>query len=137
MKTTVELCIIWTLCVLSVGLAAPRLQSEAFPPLSDPVGFAGPFVGVHGDALLVAGGANFPDRPPWEGGKKVWQDRVHVMTRGGDSAWEWRTVGQRLPHPLAYGVSVTTPQGIVCAGGCDSDRSYAKAFRIRWHAGSG
>ena len=36
------------------------LKAEALPDLPDPIGMAGPFVGVHNDALIVAGGANFP-----------------------------------------------------------------------------
>ena len=48
---------------------------------SDPLGVAGPFVGVHNEALIVAGGANFP-RPVWdEESKKVWHDKIHVLTR--------------------------------------------------------
>ena len=34
------------------------------PPLPDKLGFAGPFLGTHNGALLVAGGAYFPDGPP-------------------------------------------------------------------------
>ena len=49
---------------------------EKLPPLPDALGVAAPFAGVSGGALLVAGGANFPDKMPWEGGKKVWHDRV-------------------------------------------------------------
>ena len=45
---------------------------EKLPPLPDREGFAGSFAGVSGDALLVAGGANFPGAKPWEGGAKAW-----------------------------------------------------------------
>jgi len=31
-------------------------------------GVAGAFPGITGDKLIVAGGANFPDKKPWEGG---------------------------------------------------------------------
>ena len=34
------------------------------------LGFAGPINGVTHNVLIVAGGANFPDKMPWEGGKK-------------------------------------------------------------------
>jgi N-acetylneuraminic acid mutarotase len=34
------------------------------------IGLAGPIVGVTGDCLLIAGGANFPHLPPWEGVRK-------------------------------------------------------------------
>jgi len=57
------------------------------PPASGEVkqaGLAGPFVGVHGDALLVAGGANFPDLPPWRGGKKVWWNDVYMLEKEAD-----------------------------------------------------
>ncbi len=40
--------------------AEARLAVKALPDLPDPIGVAGPFVGVHNDALIVAGGANFP-----------------------------------------------------------------------------
>ena len=36
-----------------------------------------------GGAILVAGGANFPDKKPWEGGKKVWYDTVFVLETAG------------------------------------------------------
>ena len=39
--------------------------------------------GVSGGALLVAGGANFPDKKPWQGGTKVWYDTVFVLDEPG------------------------------------------------------
>src|SRR5437763_6614440 len=84
--------------------------------LPDPIGFAGSFAGVSGDALLVAGGANFQGEPPWRGGTKKWHDSVFVLEHPGDT---WKN-GGKLPRPLAYGVSVSTPEGIICAGGGDA-----------------
>ena len=49
------------------------LEWTQLPSIPDREGFAGPFAGVSGGALLVAGGANFPDKKPWEGGTKVWR----------------------------------------------------------------
>jgi len=54
---------------------------KPLPPIPDPVGVAAPFAGVSGGALIVAGGANFPDRPPWQGGTKVWHDAVWVLDK--------------------------------------------------------
>jgi len=62
--------------------------------LPDREGFAGSYAGVSGGALIVAGGANFPDKRPWEGGTKIWYDRIFVLE---PAASTWRTVG-RLPH---------------------------------------
>lgn len=101
------------------------------PPLPDPLGFAGAFVGTHHGALLVAGGANFPDRPPWEGGTKTWHDRVFGLEQP-DGAWR---VAGRLPRPLGYGVSLSAKEGVVCLGGGDARRHYAEVFVLRWDRG--
>jgi N-acetylneuraminic acid mutarotase len=78
---------------------------------------------------VLAGGANFPDGPPWEGGKKVWYDDVFVLeTPGG----EWRTAGI-LPCPLAYGVSVSHKRGLILIGGSDARRHYASVWVLHWN----
>lgn len=86
------------------------------------------FAGVSRGALLAAGGANFPGKKPWDGGAKVWYDRVFVLERP-DGAW--REAG-RLRRPLGYGVSVSHPSGVICAGGSDADRHYRECFRLEW-----
>ena len=104
---------------------------KPLPPLPDKEGFAGPFAGVSHGALLVAGGANFPEKKPWEGGKKVWYDTIFALDRP-DGQW---SVAGKLPRPLGYGVSVTHRDGVVCVGGSDADRHYADAFRLECTAG--
>jgi N-acetylneuraminic acid mutarotase len=106
-------------------------ESKPLPSVSDKEGFAGPFAGVSNGALLVAGGANFPDKRPWEGGTKVWYDSVFVLEKPNGA---WKNAG-KLPRPLAYGVCVTHGNGVVCVGGSDKDRYYADAFRLEWRAG--
>ena len=48
---------------------ADRLSWSELPPLPNTPGYGGPFVGTHGSVLVVAGGANFRDAAPWEGGE--------------------------------------------------------------------
>jgi N-acetylneuraminic acid mutarotase/MFS family permease len=101
---------------------------ERLPDVPDRVGFAGPFAGVSADTLLVAGGANFPQDPPWRGGSKAWYDTVFALEQPHG---QWRTVG-KLPRPLAYGIAVTTQEGVLCIGGGDAQLHYADCFRLRW-----
>jgi N-acetylneuraminic acid mutarotase len=108
------------------SLHAASLSFSQLPPLPDREGFAGAFAGVADGQLLVAGGANFPDKKPWENGKKVWYDTVFALDKT-DGAW--RIVG-KLPRPLGYGVSVTTSNGIVCIGGSDAERHHAEVFLL-------
>lgn len=111
------------------------LKWEELTSLPDKEGFAGAFAGVSGDALIVAGGANFPFGRPWDEDQtkstKVWYDHVFVLT---DPKGEWKT-GWKLPRPLGYGVSVTTDEGVVCIGGGDAQRHYADVFRLEWAGG--
>lgn len=104
------------------------LEWSPLPPLPDPNGFAGPFAGVSHGALVVAGGANFPQQLPWEGGQKVCYDSIFVLPEPGG---KWLS-GSLLPRPVAYGVSVTTPRGILCAGGSGLKEAYRDAFLLRW-----
>lgn len=97
---------------------------ETLPPLPDPHGFAGAYAGVTRGVLVVAGGANFPDKKPWENGTKVWHDRVFALERP-DAAW--RIVG-RLPRVLGYGVSVSSKRGVICVGGNNADGPCADSF---------
>ena len=104
------------------------LSWSVLPPVPDDLGFAGPFAGVHNDALIVAGGANFP-QPVWEN-DKVWHDRVFVLTRNDDK-YEWKDGGQ-LPRPIAYGASVSTKAGVVCMGGNDANGTFDEVFLLSW-----
>ncbi|MCX6878023.1 MAG: galactose oxidase [Verrucomicrobia bacterium] len=96
------------------------------PPLPVSLGVAGPFAGVTDGALLVAGGANFPDKMPWEGGRKVWHADVFALEKPDG---KWRKVGQ-LPCPLGYGVALTTERGVLCLGGSDAARHHAEVFAV-------
>ena len=118
------------LAIAPPSFAADRewLSWTALPPVPDELGFAGPFAGVHNDALIVAGGANFP-KPVWEN-DKVWHDRVFVLTHTGDK-YEWKDGGQ-LPRPIAYGASVSTKAGVVCMGGNDANGTFDEVFLLSW-----
>jgi N-acetylneuraminate epimerase len=129
------LAVIINLCVLAPALLAadqpPLAPWRPLPPLPDLEGFGGMFAGTCGRALVAAGGANFPDRRPWEGGAKRWYDTVWLLDEPGGA---WRRAG-RLPRPTAYGASSNTPSGVVCAGGGDADRHFEDVYRLTTKAG--
>src|SRR5699024_4922041 len=93
-------------------------------PVGEPywtqLGLAGPVAGAHGDHLIVAGGANFPEptrtasRSP-ELGKVYWNDAFVVRRSGG--SYEWLDVELRLPDAIAYAACVSTPRGVIVIGG--------------------
>lgn len=117
----------WGLACCACGSAGTWRQ---LPSLPDAEGFAGAFAGVSNGALIVAGGANFPEKKPWEGGKKVWYDTVYALESPEGT---WRVAGT-LPRPLGYGVSATR-DGVVCVGGSDAAGHHADVFRLEWRDG--
>jgi N-acetylneuraminic acid mutarotase len=120
-----------SMIALIVAATMASTTWQRLPDLPDREGFAGMFAGVSGGPLIVAGGANFPDKKPWESGKKVWYDRVYVLDRRDG---EWKDAG-RLPRPIGYGVSATHGSRVICVGGSDADRHYADAFALEWRDG--
>ena len=104
-------------------------QWSQLPPLPDRTGFAGPFAGVSGEALLVAGGANFPGGRPWDGHKKVWHDRIFLLDKPEGI---WRELDRKLPAVAAYGVSINTRNGLLCIGGGNAKRHSRDVLLLRW-----
>lgn len=108
-------------------LFAPAADWTPLPPLPSKQGFAGSFAGVAGGALIVAGGTNFPDKMPWEGGTKTWYDEIHVLTEPEGS---WKVMG-KLPKPNGYGVSLSTGDGMLVIGGGDAAGHFREVWRVR------
>ena len=123
MNRTLVLFIPVLLCLSQVAAGSSPVAWEKGIPIPDEHGFAGPFAGVSSGTLVVAGGANFPDSYPWEGGRKVWHDRIFLLPEGSK---EWTVSSLKLPRALAYGVSVSLPEqnnSIVMLGGSDGQRT--------------
>lgn len=83
-------------------------------------GVAGAYIGTTGQAVLVAGGANFAgarakaDAGQWYAHEGLDKRRVRTVfaLRGND----WAEVGQ-LPFGMAYGASFTLDDGVLVVGG--------------------
>ena len=104
------------------SLSLPAIHGKENP------GIAGAFSGFIGDNLVIAGGANFPNKKPWEvGSEKVWWSTLYYRS-SQDSLWH--VVDNALPKKIAYGVSIMLPEGLLCIGGCDSERCYDDVFLL-------
>ncbi|MBT4270300.1 MAG: sodium/solute symporter [Candidatus Marinimicrobia bacterium] len=108
--------------VCSMLWATQSLAWNKLPDLPNPLGVAGPFVGIHNDVLILSGGANFPNGVPWEktddgfNSPKIYNDQIHVLIKNGND-YSWYNSPVTLPRSLAYGVSIPTINGIICIGG--------------------
>lgn len=101
---------------------------------SKSLGFAGLINGVNNNVLVVAGGANFPDGLPWEGGKKYYSNEIFVLQKAGKKFVWNKKVKNTLPEPIAYCGNTSTDSGIVYVGGENENGISNKAFIINWNS---
>ncbi len=104
------------------------LHWKRLADLPDAEGFAGSYAGVAQGTLIVTGGANFPEKPLWEGGPKRWTNRVFFM----DSlASGWKEAAP-LPQPLGYGASASLPEGLMLIGGSFTGGAVADCYLLTY-----
>lgn len=103
---------------------------HGLPPLGDPcdaafgLGVSAPYAGVAEGALLVAGGANFPDVPAADGGRKGFYEGIYLLRDGA-----WRRAGS-LPRAAAYGATCAVEGALYCVGGSGPEGAFADVWRL-------
>ena len=103
----------------------PGIPDEAYAK-----GVSAPFCGVVGDALVVAGGANFPDKSLLEGGaKRVYAD-IWAYASGA-----WVNVGV-LPDSTAYGATFAVDDALILAGGNICGVTTDKVYELKLKDGA-
>lgn len=105
---------------------------ESIPAVSETeksIGYAGMLGGVHQQHIIAAGGANFPDKMPWDGGEKKWHDDIFIYSNG-----QWIVSKERLPVPLAYAANVSTEKGIYSIGGNNENGPSKRTLILKYHA---
>jgi cyclically-permuted mutarotase family protein len=121
----------------SQGKAITTIQWDKIATLensdgSRSIGVAGAINAVYDQALIIAGGANFPDKMPWEGGKKQYSDEIHILQQlDGQYIWN-KKVKAKLPEQIAYCGNTSTQSGIVYAGGENAAGLSKRAFLVKF-----
>ena len=123
--------VIALLCVVSCSEKAmivkelPRIPDAAYAK-----GVSAPFCGVAGEALVVAGGANFPDKSLLEGGaKRVYAD-IWALESG-----DWAHAGV-LPDSTAYGATFAVDGSLILAGGNVCGETTDKVYELTLRDGA-
>lgn len=100
------------------------------PPLAEQTenpGLAGVFSGIIQKHLLILGGANFPDKKPWDGGQKCWWNTFYDYDLENGV---WNVIPNFLPRSLAYGISIQLPDMLLGVGGCDANVCYSEVWSL-------
>ncbi|CAG5018520.1 N-acetylneuraminate epimerase [Dyadobacter sp. CECT 9275] len=113
--------------IFSDTIAQTAIKWSELPSLPGGKGWAGMYAGVSNDALIAMGGANFPEKYPWEGGKKKWYEDIYVLR---DKTWI--KAKEKLSSPMAYGVSVTHKNEVILIGGSNENGYSRQVTAMQW-----
>lgn len=80
-------------------------------------GLAGAYSGIIKNNLIILGGANFPDKMPWDGGLKKYHSTIYVLSLSGKKPCQWVSTKIDFPVPIAYGATVLHKDKLICIGG--------------------
>lgn len=97
------------------------------------LGFAGAINGISNEVLIVTGGTNFPEKMPWEGGKKSYSQTINVLQKCKDQFTWIKEVKTVLPEPIAYCGTTSTNLGVVYVGGENENGLSNKSFLLKWN----
>lgn len=96
------------------------------------LGVAGPVTGVLNNMLFIAGGANFPNSMPWEGGSKQYYQKGYLWNRGKGNQLTLASSFD-LPEPIAYAATAHTATGLVYAGGENERKLSSACWLVEWN----
>ena len=127
----------WISLLLAGCLAACHTETmkvtewKSIPDAAYAKGVSAPFCGAIQDVLVIAGGANFPDKSLLEGGaKRVYADIWARAPRGR----KWVHAGI-LPDSAAYGATFAVDSALVLAGGNVCGVTTDKVYELRLRYG--
>ncbi|HSK12677.1 MAG TPA: hypothetical protein VK907_05645, partial [Phnomibacter sp.] len=99
-------------------------------------GLAGAVSGMVGKSYIIAGGANFPEAMPWEGGKKQYHADIHVFGQQADGKLQYVGIQGSLPIPLAYPAIAQGNDEILVAGGETINGFSNECYKILYGPGT-
>lgn len=122
--TVASLSVINVMCVSNKNNEIPeQIMEQGFEN-----GVSGAFTGRLNEMIIQAGGCNFPVDPLGKDSKKKFYQGIYSIEQD-TNGYSPRLIGE-LPKPLAYGIGVTTPEGLIIIGGSDTVASYKEVYKL-------
>lgn len=100
------------------------------PTDRDDPGVAGAFIGAVGDRIVVAGGSDFPQAAPWEGGVKRFVKTIRLLTFSADTCTCRLLAATELPAGIAHGCSAVAGGRLYCFGGLTDKGESQEVFAL-------
>jgi cyclically-permuted mutarotase family protein len=132
----VIICMFFKAEILAQEISVPAMKwkiASGMPSVNGmgkALGVAGAVIGMHNNVMVIAGGANFPDSMPWQGGKKKYYNDAYVFKVNGTRVKFKNRFN--LPKNIAYSANCSAEMGIVYAGGEDEVGISKKVMLLVW-----
>lgn len=100
------------------NIAIDWKEGDSLPDIENQrhIGVAGPITGIIGNKLIIAGGANFPEKMPWDGGIKKYQQDVYLYDINSEGKIKY--IGrQDFKDSLAYSANISIDDKLFSIGG--------------------
>ena len=124
--------VIFCMPLLLFGQIQKQLKWEELPSVPVKKGNAGMYAGVSNGALLSMGGADLENGLPWYQTESKSYDHVFILPEGSKT---WQPVADKLPRPMAFGISISYNDQIVLVGGRDGQNYYRDVYTVRQNKG--
>lgn len=112
------------------------VNKVAVMPVAKAHGSAGAFIGKVGGVIIVAGGSDFENAKPWDGGTKTYYDKLWTITESGGEVLCEEVKGTSLPLPLGNGCVAGDGKTMYCIGGLNSEGRSSEIFTISGDIGN-
>ncbi len=96
----------------------------------------GAFMGDHNGVVILAGGADVSIEDALIAKPGRYFDDIFVLRKDASGQTLWVQADIKLPAAMAFGVAVSTPAGLLCAGGFDGAGCSAQTLLLKWDAKS-
>lgn len=97
------------------------------------LGISGAVSGIYKNTLIVAGGNNFPDGMPWNGGKKKYYNDVTIYSKSNNQIISIAS-DFKLPSNISYAATCSTPLGVFYGGGENENGITNDAYLLKFDA---
>ena len=108
-----------------------KVEVEEAPDTEEGIacGVSAAYAGMADGHVLKAGGCNFPSNPMASGSVKKFYQAIYNVSCDENGHVSTQKIGL-LPQPMAYGASVTTPEGLIIIGGTTATETLNNVYRI-------
>lgn len=114
---------------LLFGQIQDQLNWKESSPISANEGFAGIYAGISNNTLLCMGGADSLSTVLWGKNAGKCYDHIFILSKGSNT---WRTASEKLPRPIAFGVSFSYNNQVILVGGRDKQKHYSDVYTISY-----